>query len=74
MRRQRLEQAATQLQALSPTAVLQRGYALAFRADGRLLRSADEVSAGDEITTRLAAGSVRSRVTETLPMKEAPTA
>ncbi len=62
---QRVHRAEVGLQALSPHAVLQRGYALAFRADGRLLRSADEVSAGDEITTRLASGTVRSRVLDT---------
>ena len=59
---QRAARAEVRLNTLSPTAVLQRGYALAFRADGRLLRSADEVSTGDEISTRLAAGQIRSRV------------
>ncbi len=70
--KQRVHRAEVRLQALSPTAVLQRGYALAFRADGTLLRSADEVHAGDEITTRLASGQVRSRVlhTESGPQKE----
>ncbi len=60
--KQRVQRADARLHTLSPTAVLQRGYALAFRADGTLLRSADEVNAGDEITTRLAVGEVRSRV------------
>lgn len=60
--RARAARADARLHSLSPTAVLQRGYAIAFRADGRLLRSADEVSAGDEITTRLASGQVQSRV------------
>ena len=59
---QRVQRADTRLHTLSPTAVLQRGYALAFRADGTLLRSAEEVSPGDDITTRLAAGEIRSRV------------
>ncbi len=65
---QRLAQADARLHALSPTAVLQRGYALAFRVDGRLLRSSQDVTAGDEITTRLASGQVRSRV---LPSEKA---
>ena len=70
---QRVQRADVRLHALSPTAVLQRGYALAFRADGNLLRSADEVHAGDEITTRLQSGVVRSRVlnTDSEPGKEA---
>ncbi len=62
---QRVARAEVRLQSLSPRAVLQRGYALAFRADGTLLRSAEQVRAGDEISTQLASGSVRSRVLET---------
>lgn len=61
----RVAQAGSHLRALSPLAVLQRGYSLSFRADGTLLRSADEVHAGDTITTRLRTGTVRSRVVET---------
>lgn len=60
--KQRAARADVRLHTLSPTAVLQRGYALAFSADGRLLRSADEVNAGDDITTQLASGRIRSRV------------
>ena len=63
--RARITQAESRLQALSPLAVLQRGYSLTFRADGTLLRSADEVHAGDSVTTRLHRGTVRSRVTDT---------
>ena len=63
--RQRVQQAESHLRVLSPLAVLQRGYSLSFRADGTLLRSADEVRAGDSITTRLHVGTVRSRVTDT---------
>lgn len=62
--RTRVLQAENHLRALSPLAVLQRGYSLSFRADGTLLRSADEVHAGDSITTRLRAGTVRSRVVD----------
>ncbi len=61
-REQRLARASTRLQALSPTAVLQRGYALVFREDGRLLRDAAEAAMGDVITARLATGSVRASV------------
>ncbi|SEB83110.1 exodeoxyribonuclease VII large subunit [Terriglobus roseus] len=58
----RVARAETRLHALSPTAVLQRGYALVFNGEGRLLRSAKDVTAGDEIRTRLGEGEVRSRV------------
>ena len=73
---QRLARASLRLGALSPTAVLQRGYALAFRADGTLLRSSDQVRPGDEINTRLASGEVRSRVlaSETTSGKDTETA
>ncbi len=41
---------------------LERGYSLTLRADGSLVRGAGEVAAGDELVTRFADGSVRSRV------------
>lgn len=50
------------LDALSPLAVLQRGYALAQDEHGRLLRDANEVSAGDAVRLRLADGVLRCRV------------
>jgi exodeoxyribonuclease VII large subunit len=59
---QRVARAETRLQVLSPTAVLQRGYALVFDGQGKLLRDAAQVSAGDEIMTRLGRGRLRSRV------------
>jgi exodeoxyribonuclease VII large subunit len=53
---------ATALDALSPLAVLQRGYAIAEQADGRLLRDANSVSPGDELRVRLAKGRLTARV------------
>ena len=57
----RLETAASRLVALSPLRVLDRGYALVYGPDGHLLRSAATVAAGEEITARLAEGTVRAR-------------
>jgi len=51
--------------ALSPLAVLDRGYALVLAEDGRLIRSAMQVAAGDRVRTRLADGTFTSRVEET---------
>ncbi len=61
--RQRIDLSAGRLDSLSPLAVLGRGYSLTHRtADGRLIRAAVELSPGDEITTRFAAGQAVSRV------------
>ena len=52
------------LAALDPALQLRRGYSLTYAQDGRLLRSAADVRAGDVLTTRLADGTVRSEVIE----------
>jgi exodeoxyribonuclease VII large subunit len=56
---------AAQLEALSPLKVLSRGYSLTLKDDGAtVVRSANDVSPGDVIHTRLASGTVSSRVIE----------
>lgn len=67
-RRHTLGRLAAQLEALSPLAVLARGYSLTLRAkEGTILRSADSVRIGDRIETRLAAGSLVSQVESIRP-------
>jgi exodeoxyribonuclease VII large subunit len=61
----RLNRASARLEALSPLAVLSRGYALVYAADGRLLRSAAETSEGQLIRARLGRGTVDAEVTST---------
>ena len=61
-RKVRVEQMDTALQALSPLGILERGYALVFDASGRLLKDAAKVKAGDEISARLAKGTVNATV------------
>jgi exodeoxyribonuclease VII large subunit len=58
----RLGLAAASLDALSPLSVLQRGYAIAQRADGSLLRDASTVAPGDSVRVRLARGRLTARV------------
>jgi exodeoxyribonuclease VII large subunit len=53
------------LEALSPLAILNRGYALVFDAKGQLVKDAARFAAGDELSARLARGQVRARVTAT---------
>jgi len=61
-RRVRIERMHTALHALSPLAILDRGYALVFDAAGNLLKDAKKVETGDEISARLAKGTVRATV------------
>ncbi len=57
-----LDRRTASLEALSPVAILNRGYALVFDADGQLVKDAAGLKAGDEISARLARGRVRARV------------
>jgi exodeoxyribonuclease VII large subunit len=52
------------LRALSPAATLGRGYAIVQRADGQVVRAADEVKTDDTIRVRLADGELRATVQE----------
>lgn len=51
-----------QLQAVAPLRVLERGYSVTLRADGRLVRASTDVQPGDTLTTRLADGQLTSIV------------
>jgi exodeoxyribonuclease VII large subunit len=63
--RTRLDRAASQLESLSPLAVLGRGYSLTHRVrDGALVRDAADLNAGELIETRFARGRAASRVEE----------
>jgi exodeoxyribonuclease VII large subunit len=59
----RLVQQARDLHTLSPLNTLGRGYAILTREqDGRILRAATDVDAGDSIKARLAKGGLRCKV------------
>jgi exodeoxyribonuclease VII large subunit len=60
-----LDRQTASLEALSPVAILNRGYALVFDAKGQLVKDAEGLKAGDEVSARLARGGIRARVTAT---------
>jgi exodeoxyribonuclease VII large subunit len=62
--RERLALSAASLDALSPLAVLHRGYAIAQDSSGKLLRDVKQVAVGDEVDVRLAKGRLTTRVAD----------
>ncbi|MBK7178662.1 MAG: exodeoxyribonuclease VII large subunit [Chloroflexi bacterium] len=62
--RNRLAVAEVGLTAVSPLATLSRGYAIVRRPDGRLVRAAAEVAAGDSLTIQVADGQFTVEVRE----------
>jgi exodeoxyribonuclease VII large subunit len=62
-----LERQTASLMALSPVAILNRGYALVFDSNGQLVKDAAQFEAGEDLSARLARGRVRARVTATEP-------
>ena len=63
-KRVRMERMETALQSLSPVAILDRGYALVFDSEGKLLKDADGAKIGEEISARLARGRIQAAVTK----------
>ena len=68
--RSRFTENASKLEAMSPLAILGRGYAVATDADGNALRSIDGVRVGDPVNIRLHDGLVAARVDATRPLDE----
>jgi exodeoxyribonuclease VII large subunit len=62
IKKRRLEAASIQLTERSPYQLLERGYAIAYDASGTVLRSPDQVAAGDDISVRLAHGEIDATV------------
>jgi exodeoxyribonuclease VII large subunit len=61
-RRAELQQAAGRLQAMSPLAVLARGYSITLSEQGEAIISPVQVAAGDRLVTVLAHGKIQSQV------------
>ena len=56
--RRKWETAAVRLEERSPFQLLERGYAIAYDAQGRVLRSTAQVGEGDEISVRVSQGQI----------------
>lgn len=67
----RLDALERQLRSVGPLAVLERGFSVTSLPDGRIVRFPSDVRPGDEITTRLADGSIGS-VVQGGPARPAP--
>ena len=59
-----LQSMSSNLKAVSPLAVLDRGYAIVMNNKGKALKSSKEVKVGDIINTRLAEGELISNVSK----------
>jgi len=64
LEKQRTDKLSAQLRMLNPLAVLNRGYSLTYKADGRIVRRAGNLEKGEQIITRLAEGKVMSTVNQ----------
>jgi len=67
----RLAMASRALNAVSPLATLERGYAIVEHSD-QVVRDASQLSPGDAITARLGRGSIQAEVVEIRPIKKTP--
>ena len=67
--RQTLQQASRTLHAVSPLATLERGYAILFDAEGKVLRSVLGVESGAALRARLVDGELAVRVEKREPPK-----
>lgn len=62
LKRETLAAKAAHLQALSPLAILGRGYAACFDSQGDLVRASAQVKIGDELEIRLGQGALNATV------------
>ena len=62
--RVRSERLQTALESLSPLAILERGYALVFDSEGKLLKDVRGLNIGDGISARVAHGEFQAAVTK----------
>ena len=68
--RERFGKAVTHLEAVSPLATLARGYSVSTLPNGKVVKKAKQVKAGDLLTTRLEDGWITSEVHNITPTKK----
>jgi len=66
LKKERFVHLAASMDAMSPLKVLGRGYSLAQKTDGTVIKSAADVERGDAITLRLSCGALNCEVKERL--------
>lgn len=69
----RLRERRVGLEALSPLAILERGYAIVTRSDGRALTRSDDARSGERLGVRLHQGHLGVEVVEVLVDDEGST-
>ncbi|HYA95959.1 MAG TPA: exodeoxyribonuclease VII large subunit, partial [Terriglobales bacterium] len=62
VRRARWERTGARLEEMSPLKILDRGYALVLDSTGQLVKDAAQLNVGDEVSARLARGTIISTV------------
>jgi exodeoxyribonuclease VII large subunit len=67
----KLQRLGSQLRALSPLGILERGYALVFDEQGNLVTRSAQLSPGQQVRGRLARGGFTARVERVEPEGEA---
>jgi exodeoxyribonuclease VII large subunit len=68
--RQDLRRLSSQLNALSPLAVLDRGFSITRLQNGKIVRDAAGVGVGEDLQTQVARGTLESKVTFVRARKE----
>jgi exodeoxyribonuclease VII large subunit len=61
-KRRKFDAAKLHLDERDPLRLLERGYAIAYDASGKVLRSPDQVALGEDISVRLARGQLDATV------------
>ena len=65
-KRERFVALTAKMEAMSPLKVLSRGYSMTKNAEGKLVKSVNDVSANEEVTVLLSDGELRAQIEEVI--------